>query len=263
MSYPASIKRLKGQGIIRRAAKHNLREIAAEIGVDRRIDAKRIYLNYVLRGPDTSEEIVSLRNSLVSDAGIKKLRSDAVEGLEVLFTWPFQDQECPRQYFEDCTLWAAEHFQVPILSSVVHLDESSPHCHLLMLPLTNGRMIGSALFGTARHLAMHLDAFYREVGAKYGIARKPPEPKLSPITRDYVIHTAQTILNAISGLTEETIAILLEPHRKSPRRVAEHLNIALPVEVPRKPSKFIEIMTKPAPEAPRPPCWPSRLPSFA
>jgi hypothetical protein len=248
MSYPASIKRLKGQGIIRRAAKHNLREIAAEIGVDRRIDAKRIHLNYALRGPDTSEEIVSLRNSLLSDAGIKKLRSDAVEGLEVLFTWPFQDKECPRQYFEDCTQWAAEHFQVPVLSSTVHLDESTPHCHLLMLPLTKGRMIGSALFGTARHLAMHLEAFYREVGPKYGIVRKPAEPKLSPLTRDYVIRTAQNIFNAISGLTEETIEVILEPHRKNPRRLAEHLNIALPVEVPRKLSKFVEMMTRPAPE---------------
>jgi hypothetical protein len=248
MSYPASIKRLKGQGIIRRAAKHNLREIAAEIGVDRRIDAKRIHLNYVLRGPGTSEEIVSLRNSLLRDAGIKKLRSDAVEGLEILFTWPHQDRECPAQYFEDCTQWAAEHFHVPVLSSVVHLDESTPHCHLLMLPLTNGRMTGSALFGTARLLAMHLDAFYREVGAKFSIVRKPPKPKLSSLTRDYVIRTAQNIFNAISGLTEETIEIILEPHRKNPLRLAEHLNIALPVEVPRKPSKFVEMMTRPAPE---------------
>jgi hypothetical protein len=248
MSYPASIKRLKGQGIIRRAAKHNLREIAAEIGVDRRIDAKRIHLNYVLRGPGASEEIVSLRNSLLRDAGIKKLRSDAVEGLEILFTWPLQDRQCPAQYFEDCTQWAAEHFQVPILSSVVHLDESTPHCHLLMLPLANGRMTGSALFGTARLLAMHLDTFYREVGAKYGIVRKPPEPKLSSFTRDYVIRAAQNIFNAISGLTEETIEMLLEPHRKNPLRLAEHLNIAFPVEVPRTTSKFVEMMTRPTPE---------------
>ena len=133
-----------------------------------------------------------------------------------------------------------------ILSSVVHLDESTPHCHLLMLPLSNGRMTGSALFGTAPHLAMHLDAFYREVGAKNGIVRKRPEPKLSPVARDYVIRTAQNIFNAISGFTEETIEIILEPHRKNPLRLAEHLNIALPVEVPRKPSKFVEMMTRPA-----------------
>lgn len=249
MTYPASIKRLKGQGIIRRAAKHNLREIAAEIGVDKRIDAARICQNYILRGPETSDEVVSLRNQLLSKAGIKKLKNNAVEGLEVLFTWPFPDENCTRQYFEDCTQWAESHFQVPILSSTVHLDESAPHCHVLMLPLVNERMIGSALFGTARHLAMHLDSFYRGVGVKYGIVRKPPEPKLSSIARNYVIRTAQVILNSMSGLTDETVKVLLEAHRKNPLRLAEHLNIALPIEVRAAPSKFIEMMTRPAPES--------------
>lgn len=248
MSYPASIKRLKGQGIIRRAAMHNLREIAAEIGSYGRIDATRISQNYVLHGPETAEAVVSRRNSLLSDAGIKKLKSNAVQGLEVLFTWPLQDRECPPEYFEDCTQWAADHFNVPILSSVVHLDESTPHCHVLMLPLVNGRMNGSALFGTGRHLAIHLDAFYRKVGAKYGIVRTPPEVKLSARTRDYVIRTAQMMLNAISGLTEETIDVILAPHRKNPLRLAEHLKIAFPVEVRRETSKFVEMMTAPTPE---------------
>jgi len=248
MSYPASIKRLKGQGIIRRAAMHNLREIAAEIGAYGRIDAARISQNYTLRGPETSEAVVSCRNALLNDAGIKKLKSNAVEGLEVLFTWPLQDRECPPQYFEDCTQWAAEHFAVPVLSSVVHLDESTPHCHVLMLPIVNGRMNGSALFGTRLRLAMHLDAFYREVGAKYGIVRKPPELKLSAFARNYVIQKAQMMLNAISGLTEETVEVILAPHRRNPLRLAEHLNIALPVEVYRRQSKFVEMMTRPAPE---------------
>jgi len=248
VSYPASIKRLKGQGIIRRAAKHNLREIAAEIGVDKRIDATRIYQNYALRGPDSSEAIVSLRNSLLSDAGIKKLKSNAVEGLEILFTWPRPNENCPPEYFEDCTRWAEDRFKVPILSSVVHLDESTPHCHVLMLPLVNGRMNGSALFGTALRLAMHLDAFYREVGAKYGIARKPPEPKLGSSARNFIVRTAQVILNSVSGLTEETVELLLEPHRKNPLRLAQHLKIALPTEL-RSPSKFVEIMTSPVSKA--------------
>ena len=249
MSYPARIKRLKGQGIIRRAAKHNLREIAAEIGVDRRIDAARICQNYVLRGPGTSEGIVSLRNQLLSEAGIKKLKSNAVEGLEVLFTWPFVDRQCPPQYFEDCTRWAEDHFRVPVLSSTVHLDESTPHCHVLMLPLVNGRMNGSALFGKALQLAMHLDAFYRVVGAKYGIVRKPAGPKLSSAPRNYLIHTAQTILSSTSGLTDKILEVLLEPHRKNPFPLAEQLNITLPVESRPEPSKFVEMMTRPAPES--------------
>jgi hypothetical protein len=85
----------------------------------------------------------------------------------------------------------------------------------LSLRLTKGRMTGPALFGTIRHLAMHLEDFYRQVGPKYGIVRKPAEPKLSPLTRDYVIRTAQNIFNAISSLIEQTIEVILEPHRKN------------------------------------------------
>lgn len=61
-----------------------------------------------------------------------------------------------------------------------------------------------------------------------------PEPKLSPLACDYGVRTAQIILKAHSNLTEKSIEIFLEAHRKDPRRLAEHLNIALPVEIPRK-----------------------------
>jgi hypothetical protein len=69
------------------------------------------------------------------------------------------------------------------------------------------------------------------------IVREPPKPTLSALTRNYVIRTAQIILKANSKLSEETIEVLLEAHRKDPRRLAEHLNLVLPVEIPRKPSK--------------------------
>jgi hypothetical protein len=69
------------------------------------------------------------------------------------------------------------------------------------------------------------------------IERESPKPKLSALTRNYVIRTAQIILKANSNLFEATIEVLLEAHRKDPRRLAEHLNLALPVEIPRKPDK--------------------------
>jgi hypothetical protein len=69
------------------------------------------------------------------------------------------------------------------------------------------------------------------------IEHESPKPKLSTLTRNYVIRTAQIILKANSNLSEATIEVLLEAHRKDPRRLAEHLNLALPVEIPRKPNK--------------------------
>jgi hypothetical protein len=53
----------------------------------------------------------------------------------------------------------------------------------------------------------------------------------------------------MSDLTDETVKVLLEAHRKNPLRLAEHLNIALPIEVRAASSKFVEMMTRPAPES--------------
>ena len=244
MNFPARIERLKGKGIVTAAAKHNLRKIAAEIGADKRIDPARMHMNYILRGPDKVEEVAALRADMLKQAGIKKLRTDAVQALEVVFTWPFPGEDAPRQYFEDCTQWAEKHFQVPVLSSIVHLDESEPHCHMLMLPLVNGRMNGSDLFGMGARLSMHLNSYYKEVGAKYGIVRPARLPKLTLAERDFVIAKAKSVLNVMSGLTEETINVLLAAHRKQPHALMEHLKIALPPKVAAKTRSFVEMMTR-------------------
>lgn len=244
MSFPVAIKRLTGQGIITKAAKHNLREIAVEIGADERIDQACIADNIILRGPANAEGVAALRGSLLDGAQLKrKLRVDTVHGLEVLFTWPFPAIECPPQYFEDCTRWAEVHFRVPVLSSVVHHDEGQPHCHVLLLPLVDGRMNGSQLFGNAKRLGMHLDSFHRAVGARYGISRPLPKPRLSAAMRNFIVAEVASTLNAISGLTEETVRILLEPHRKSPHALQEHFSIPLPAKAVTKIRSSVEILT--------------------
>jgi hypothetical protein len=53
------IGKLKGDGIIELAAKHNLRELAAEIGNYGDIDGQLTHLNYILRGADTAADVAS------------------------------------------------------------------------------------------------------------------------------------------------------------------------------------------------------------
>ena len=244
MNFPACIKRLSGKGIITTAAKHNLREFVAEMGATNRIDPARTPMNYVLRGPETAKGVATLRTTLMRDSSVKKLRVDAIQGLEVLFTWPFPAVKCPPQYFEDCTEWAVNHFRVPILSSVVHLDESEPHCHVLLLPLVNGRMNGSNLFGHAYRLAMHLSAFYDEVGTKHGIERPVPRARLNAKARNHVIAQVHSILAALGDLTHQTIALLLEPHRKNPHSLIQHFKLLPPAKPSVTNPTFVEMMTK-------------------
>jgi len=244
VNFPARLKRLKGKGIVTAAAKHILRKIAAEIGIDKRIDPARMHLNYILRGPDTAEGVAALRNSMLKEAGIKKLRTDAVQALEIVFTWPFPTKAVAPDYFEDCAQWAEAHFQVPVLSSVVHMDESEPHCHFIMLPLVDGRMNGSDLFGTSARLSMHLNSFYQQVGGKYGISRPVKPPKLTSAAREFVLSKVRTVLNEVSGLTEETIEVLLEAHRKQPHALMKHFKILPPASTSAKTRGFVQTMTR-------------------
>ena len=50
-------------------------------------------------------------------------------------------------YFPGVIEWLEDYLGCQIISAVVHLDEGAPHMHVVVLPLRNGRMMGSALVG--------------------------------------------------------------------------------------------------------------------
>lgn len=181
--YALAIKRLYGSGIVRVAAKHNLREIAAEIGADGHIDRARIADNFILRGAATADGVAHLAKSLMDAAGAVKFRKTSVMALELLFTLPAATAIDPRKYFERATTWAEAHFGVPVLSSVVHLDEGAPHAHALLLPLVDGRMGGSDLHGGKAKLWAMQTSFHDQVGASYGLARQTPQKRHSATVR--------------------------------------------------------------------------------
>lgn len=242
--YALSIKRLYGPHIVKAAAKHNLREIAAEIGCDGHIDAARIPDNFSLRGPATAEEVACLARTLMGSAGIAKLRKTAVMALELLFTLPATTNIDPSKYFEDATLWAETYFKVPVLSSVVHLDESAPHCHVLLLPLVNSKMNGSDLHGGKAKLSAMQAAFHEKVAAGYGFSRQAPQKRHSVAVRAAAMQLAFERLQTKSGLADSVIEAILKPHAKNPEPLLTALNIVMPKPTVRTKS-FVEIMTRP------------------
>lgn len=243
-SFALSINRLYGAHIVKVAAKHNLREIAAENGCNGHIDAARISSNFDLRGPATADGVARLAKSLMEDAGITKLRKTAVMALELLFTLPAATSIDPRKYFEDATLWAETYFGVPVLSSVVHLDESAPHCHVLLLPLVNGKMNGSDLHGGKAKLSAMQASFHGKVASGYGFARQAPQKRHSAGLRAAAMKLARERLQANSGLVDTVIEALLKPHAQNPEPLLAALNIAMPKPTVRTKS-FVEIMTMP------------------
>jgi hypothetical protein len=158
------------------AAKHNLREIQSELGANSHIDATRIRLNEIMAGPDTPAGVAALALSLMAAAGVDvlKLRKDHTQAHELLFTLSADTTVNPRDYFGRCLAWSMEQFGSEyILSAVIHLDESAPHLHVLIVPLADGRYLGSSLIDRARLKKLRA-LFSAEVAPEFGL--KVTEP---------------------------------------------------------------------------------------
>lgn len=245
------VQKLKGGGIINIAARHNLREIQAERGADSHIDPHRTAQNVILQGAGTAAEVAAEAISLMEQAGVLPLRKGAVVGLEILFSLPPDSGIAERDYFASSVDWAEQFFEVPILSATIHNDEAAPHCHVLMLPLFNGRMIGSGLVGNkARLLAMQSD-FHAKVGQTYGLTRQAPAKRYSAPVRD---DAARSIVKALQrspkALDDPVICDALRDALaiSMPANLMALLKLDMPKIRTPKPQTFAGIMTQNKPE---------------
>lgn len=79
--------------------------------------------------------------------------------------------EQQKQFFADCTDFFSERYgKENVVSAVVHLDESTPHLHLNLMPVTDGRLCAKELFDRKALHDLQTD-FYEAVGKKYGLKR--------------------------------------------------------------------------------------------
>lgn len=247
-----SIKKLKGKGIIRTAMKHNLRELQAELGADSHIDATRTALNTVMAGAVTSGGVFEYAERLMLEAGVGPLRKDAVRGLELVVSLPPSSRINPAILFADALTWAQGFFALPVLSAVVHNDEATPHCHILLLPLIDGRMKGSDLVGDRTRLQAMQTSFYEQVGQRHGLTRPKPPRRITAATRHKSASIILTTLQSDPALIDSpTIeSALLMTFARDPEPLLECLGLSVP-HPPKSAKSFVEIMTKPCkPENP-------------
>ncbi|MBU2979732.1 MobV family relaxase [Alteromonas sp. C1M14] len=108
-------------------------------------DSSRSHLNKTLIGDNN---IVSKIKTRLDEHGIKKLRKNGVLALEFVLTFSpeFVFQNDKREYRSDANkrvsqwakqslAWAKSAYGENLISAVIHLDESTPHIHLCVLPL--------------------------------------------------------------------------------------------------------------------------------
>lgn len=158
------------------AAKHNLRAIQKELGANSHIDATRICLNEIMAGPDTPAGVAALALSLMAAAGVEvsKLRKDHTQAHELLFTLSADTTVNTQDYFGRCLAWVGDQFgHDNILSAVVHLDEAAPHLHILIVPVQDGRYLGTSLIDRARLKKLRA-LFAAEVAPTFGLKVMEP-----------------------------------------------------------------------------------------
>ena len=139
------------------------------------IDKSRTHLNYHTL-PYEKKYLSFIDERIKKLAPKRKIKDDAVLITSFILgsDKEFFDgisPETQKQFFDDCTEFFAERYgKENVTSAVVHLDESTPHLHFNLMPVTGGRLCAKELFDRAALRELQTD-FYEVVGKKYGLKR--------------------------------------------------------------------------------------------
>ena len=171
-SHLIRLSAIKGKSGVLEALKHNKRTLQAERGAGVNIDVTKTPLNYCLTDPATPDAIALHAKVQVVKAGIDMLRKNQIMAVEVVFSLP-TDRRCQdtRPFFNDCLAWVKQSFASEVLSFDVHLDESAPHAHAVILPLIDDKMQGNFLISVKGNLMRLINLFYSEIATRYGLAK--------------------------------------------------------------------------------------------
>lgn len=140
------------------------------------------YNNKVSPGMDVFNVVLKESNNWLQDinneikAAGAKARSNSVLALDTIYTASpafFQGKTNQQNddFFKDCLQFHQEHFG-HIISAVIHYDETTPHLHVVSVPLTkDGRLSARDVIGNKAKMSKTQDAFFEQVGRGYGLER--------------------------------------------------------------------------------------------
>lgn len=105
-----------------------------------------------------------------------KARSNSVLALDTIYTaspdfFTGRNNTENDRFFRDCLKFHEGHFG-HIISAVVHYDETTPHLHVISVPLTkDGRLSARDVIGNKSKMSKTQDSFFEQVGRSYGLER--------------------------------------------------------------------------------------------
>lgn len=140
------------------------------------------YNNQVKPGMDALNVSLIQSNNWMQDIQAEidragaKTRSNSVIALDAIYTASgefFKDKsnEEKNQFFRDCLEFHQRKFG-HVISAVIHYDETTPHMHILSVPLTqDGRLSAREIVGNRTNLSRMQTEFFEQVGEEYGLER--------------------------------------------------------------------------------------------
>lgn len=234
---------IKGKQGVLVALKHNKRELQSERGASANIDVTKTPLNYALTGNDTPDNIAIHAKVQMVKAGIDTPRKNAVMAVEIVFSLPI-DRHSQNTYpfFNDCHEWTKKTFAGEMLSFDVHLDESAPHAHAIILPLIDNKLQGRKLMGDRGNLIRLINLFHREVACKYGLSRSERQ-RLNAMDKRKLERLVLERLKGDAAIKSSVWACFRDAIQNDPLPYAQMLSIQIPQNTKGKTKTFVQIMT--------------------
>lgn len=207
---------------------HNNREHPPRTNPD--IDLSKSQDNYSLVPcKNYRDEIKRKMSNLVESS--RAVRKDAVVVCNFIVTSDQQTmeemgEEKQKDFFENAVKWFSDRYGADrILNATVHIDETTPHLHIGIVPITaDGRLSAKAIFTKAEMKAIQTE-FARDVGKRYGLERGVEGSEKTHLSEmRFKIETAQDMANEICSVA--TIAAqerdeILQELSEAQQRVAE------------------------------------------
>jgi hypothetical protein len=157
------MQKIKSASSLKFAAQHNTRE-RQPLNADETKKGE----NW-LSGGSTAEVMEKYRKALESG----KVRKNAIHAVEILMTASPEFDGNWTKYLNACDKWACEIFgKSNVLHIAHHRDESTPHTHVLVVPMKDGKLNANFFIGGPRDRMAQLQSdFYEKVGKGLGLLR--------------------------------------------------------------------------------------------
>ena len=230
---------IKGKIGVLEALKHNKRTLQAERGAGANIDVTRTPLNYCLTESNTPEAIATHAKVQMVKAGIDTPRINQVMAVEIIFSLPIdRHSHDTYPFFNDCLAWVIQTFAGELLSFDIHLDESAPHAHAIILPLIAGKMQGNSLIGGKGNLMRLINLFYSQIATRYGLA-KASKKRLSDKDKQSIERQVLMRLKSDSAMQSSVWPCVRDAIHKDPLPYAQMLSIE-PDKTLHKAKSFVD-----------------------